>query len=261
MVRIANILSSKISGVPGRLDAASTELARFAAVHASMAYLTMASTRRTSIQLLGAGLCLAVLGGCSDGNTSYSGSSADVSGSLPQLAFTMRRATDGREVTAADYRGKIVLLYFGYTSCPDICPMTLSNLTTMLGKLGALADQARVLFVTIDPNRDSLDVLKQYTSSFAPQIIGLWGTPDQLAALAKRYRIAYSVKPIAGSGDYEVTHSTAVYLFDKNGNARRLFAGLEGPAPRDLDAMAQDVRNLLGASPARGWVARLMHLS
>lgn len=226
-----------------------------------MASLTTAPIRRTWILLLGAAMLLAVLGGCGDGSTSSSASSIDVSGSLPQLAFTMRRATDGREVTAADYRGKIILLYFGYTSCPDICPMTLSDLTTTLGKLGASSNQVRVLFVTIDPNRDSLDVLKQYTNSFAPQIIGLRGTADQLAAFAKRYRVAYSVKPIAGSGDYEVTHSTGVYLFDRDGNVRRLFAGLEGPAPRDLDRMVQDVGDLVGAPPQRGWVARLLHIS
>ncbi|WGR94928.1 SCO family protein [Bradyrhizobium sp. ISRA435] len=218
-------------------------------------------TRRTFFRLLGAGMCFAVLSGCSENNASNTGSSVDISGSLPQLAFTMRRAADGREVTAADYRGKVVLLYFGYTSCPDICPMTLFNLTTMLGKLGTLADQIRVLFVTIDPNRDSLDALKQYTSSFAPQIVGLRGTPDQLAALAKRYRVAYSVKPIAGTGDYEVTHGTGVYLFDREGNVKRLFAGLERPAPRDLKAMTQDVRNVLVAPSEREWFAHLLHIS
>jgi protein SCO1/2 len=103
--------------------------------------------------------------------------------------------------------------------------------------------------------------LKQYTSSFARQVDALRGTPDQLAALAKRYRVAYSVKPIAGSGGYEVTHSTSVYLFDQDGNVKRLFAGLEKPAPAGLDAMAQDLGSLLGMAPARGWVARLMHLS
>jgi protein SCO1/2 len=171
------------------------------------------------------------------------------------------QASDGREVTAADYGGKIVLLYFGYTSCPDVCPMTLFNLTTILRKLGTFSNQISVLFVTIDPNRDSLDVLKQYSSSFAPQIVGLRGTPDQLAALAKRYRVAYSVKPIARTGDYEVTHSTAVYLFDKEGNVRRLFVGLEKPAPRGLEKMTQDVRNLLGVPSERGWIARVLHVS
>jgi protein SCO1/2 len=225
-----------------------------------MAFQTV-PTRRTWTQLLVAGACLVVLSACSAGNIAYSGSSVDVSGSLPRLAFTMRRASDGREVTAADYRGRLVLLYFGYTSCPDVCPMTLSNLTTMLGRLGAPSHQIRVLLVTIDPNRDSLGVLKQYTSSFALQIDALRGTPDQLAALAKRYRVAYSVKPIAGSEGYEVTHSTGVYLFDKDGNVKRLFAGLERPAPAGLDAMVQDLRGFLGTPPARGWVARLMHLS
>jgi protein SCO1/2 len=103
--------------------------------------------------------------------------------------------------------------------------------------------------------------LKQYTSSFAPQVVGLRGTADHLAAVAKRYRIAYSVKPLAETGDYEVTHSTGVYLFDKDGNVRRLFAGLEKPAPPGLERMTQDVRNLLGAPSERGWIARLLHVS
>ncbi|MCK1478299.1 SCO family protein [Bradyrhizobium sp. 197] len=202
-----------------------------------------------------------MLSACDAGNPANLGSSVDVSGSLPPLAFTMRRASDGHEVTAADYRGKLVLLYFGYTSCPDVCPMTLSNLTTMLGRLGARSDQIRVLLVTIDPNRDNLGVLKQYTSSFALQVDALRGTADQLAALAKRYRVAYSVKPTPGSGGYEVTHSTGVYLFDKGGNVRRLFAGLESPAPAGLDAMVQDLRILLGTPPAPGWLSRFMHSS
>ena len=89
--------------------------------------------------------------------------SDDMTGALPKLAFTMTRASDGKTVTAADYKGKIVLLYFGYTFCPDVCPTTLLNITTMLKKMGKKADDVRVLFVTVDPNRDTLPVLKQYT--------------------------------------------------------------------------------------------------
>ena len=115
-----------------------------------------------------------------------------MSGTFPTLGFTMTRATDGKEVNAADYKGKVALLYFGYTFCPDVCPTTLLNLTMVLKKLGPLADDVRVLFVTVDPNRDTLDVLKQYTHAFAPQTVGLRGTADQLAELAKRYRVAES---------------------------------------------------------------------
>ena len=203
---------------------------------------------------------MVMLGGCDGREAWHSVQSIDVSGSLPRLAFNMRRASDGREVTASDYRGKIVLLYFGYTSCPDLCPTTLLNLSVLIGKLGDLADRARILFVTIDPDRDRLDVLRQYTGSFAPQIDGLRGTPDQIAALAKRYRVAYSVKPIAGTGDYEVTHGNGVYVFDADGEARLLFAGLESTTP-NFDAMAADLRHLAAPSRRRGLIARLLRLS
>ncbi|MGH9808267.1 MAG: SCO family protein, partial [Terriglobia bacterium] len=130
----------------------------------------------------------------------------DMTGVLPALKFTMTRATDGKIVTGADYKGKIVLLYFGYTNCPDVCPTTLLNVTEMLKQLGKQADDVRMLFVTVDPNRDTLAILKQYTGTFAAQIVGLRGTPDQLATLAKRYRVSYSVTPEENGKPYEVTH-------------------------------------------------------
>ncbi|MGH9518587.1 MAG: SCO family protein, partial [Terriglobales bacterium] len=105
----------------------------------------------------------------------------NVSGSAPPLQFSMTRASDGKLVTSADYRGQVVMLYFGYTFCPDVCPTTLANLSRILGQLGPDAQQVRVLFVTVDPNRDTLAVLKAYVKNFAPQVDGLRGTPDQLA--------------------------------------------------------------------------------
>lgn len=168
--------------------------------------------------------------------------STDVAGALPRLQFAMTRASDGKAVTAEDYRGRIVLLYFGYTSCPDVCPTTLLNASTMLKSLGADADKVRVLFVTVDPGRDTLKVLKDYTGSFAPQIVGLRGTPDQLAALAKRYRVAYSVKPAGDS--FDVTHGTAVYVFDRKGDIKLLFTRLETPGAR-LDPMTADLKQLV----------------
>ncbi len=107
----------------------------------------------------------------------------------------MTDAMTGQKVTAADFRGKVVLLYFGYTQCPDFCPTTLTNLTHVLDRLGARAKDVRVLFVTVDPNRDTLPVLKQYAAAFGPQVVGLRGTPDELANLARRYRVGYSVMP------------------------------------------------------------------
>ncbi len=152
--------------------------------------------------------------------------SDDMTGALPPLAFTMARASDGKIVTAADFKGKIVLLYFGYTFCPDVCPTTLLNITDMLKKLGKQADEVRVLFVTVDPNRDTLPVLKQYTEAFAPEVVGLRGTPNQLANLAKRYRVAYSATPAHDGKPYEVTHGAAVYVFNRAGAIKLLFTGL-----------------------------------
>lgn len=173
--------------------------------------------------------------------------STDLTGAMPNLAFTMTRATDGKAVTAADFEGKIVLLYFGYTFCPDVCPTTLLSLTTMLKQLGPKADDVRVLFVTVDPNRDTLTVLKQYTAAFAPQVVGLRGTPDELAALAKRYRLAYSVQPAHDGKAYEVTHSSAVYAFDRSGAVKLLLTGLAVPNAK-TDGTFADLRQLVSQS-------------
>jgi len=185
--------------------------------------------------------------------------STDVGGALPPLDFTMTRASDGKGVTAADFRGKVVILFFGYTSCPDICPTTLMNAATMLKSLGKRADDVRFLFVTVDPNRDTLAGLKQYTESFAPQIVGLRGTPDQLATLAKRYRVAYSVTPAGEGHDYEVSHSTAAYVFGREGNAKLLFTDLSAPNAK-LDGMTSDLRELIAGTGVAGWWQRMLNL-
>jgi protein SCO1/2 len=173
--------------------------------------------------------------------------STDMSG-----AFTMTRASNGKTVTAADFKGKIVLLYFGYTFCPDVCPTTLLNITDMLKKMGKQADDVRVLFVTVDPGRDTLPVLKQYTESFAPQVVGLRGTPDQLATLAKRYRVAYSVTPASAGKPYEVTHSAAVYVFNRAGAVKLLFSGLAAQNTK-LKPMTDDLRAMVAGEGSGSW--------
>ena len=183
--------------------------------------------------------------------------SDDMTGALPPLAFTMTRASDGKTVTAADFKGKIVLLYFGYTFCPDVCPTTLLNVTDMLKKLGKRADDVRVLFVTVDPNRDSLAVLKQYTGAFAPQVVGLRGTPNQLAGLAKRYRVAYSVTPARDGKPYEVTHGAAVYVFNRAGNIKLLFTGLSQPNSK-LGPIAEDLRAMVAGAGSGSWWRRIL---
>lgn len=182
-----------------------------------------------------------LLAGCSKAAPWHS---LDVSGSAPPLQFRMTRASDGKLVTEADYRGQVVMLYFGYTFCPDVCPTTLANLSQILGQLGPDAKQVRVLFVTVDPNRDTQAVLKAYVANFAPQIDGLRGTPDQLASLARRYRLVYSVTPETKDHPYEVTHAAGIYVFDGSGAARLLVPSLDSATP-DIAGTALDLKRLI----------------
>jgi protein SCO1/2 len=191
------------------------------------------------------------------GGAAKAWNSDDMTGTLPALQFTMTRASDGKTVTAADYKGKIVLLYFGYTFCPDVCPTTLLNLTTMLKSMGKTADDVRVLFVTVDPNRDTLAVLKQYAEAFAPQVVGLRGTPDQLATLAKRYRVSYSVTPAHDGKPYEVTHGAAVYVFNRAGDIKLLFTGLSTQTTK-LQPLTADLKAMVAGAGSNSWWRRLL---
>ncbi|MES2254720.1 MAG: SCO family protein [Pseudomonadota bacterium] len=159
----------------------------------------------------------------------------DISGAMPRLNLHMTRASDGAAVNGESYRGKVVVLYFGYTNCPDVCPATLANLAAMLGKLDS--KNVQVLFVTVDPGRDTAKQLGDYAKAFSPQIEGLRGTDNQLADLARRYRVAYSVDP---KEPYTVMHSNAVFFFDLTGRIR-----LVTTDTTDTTAMADDVRRLL----------------
>ncbi len=166
----------------------------------------------------------------------------DITGAMPPLEFRMTRAHDRATVSADGYKGKVVILYFGYTHCPDICPTTLANLADVLEKLGPLREGVRVLFVTVDPGRDTLPILDDYTKAFAPEIDGLRGSDDGLAVLARRYRVAFGVTPAGGGKPYTVMHSDAVFFFDKSGRARLVMT-----STADTAAIARDVRRLLAS--------------
>jgi protein SCO1/2 len=160
----------------------------------------------------------------------------DVTGASPDLAFTMTRASDGRVVDANAYRGKVVIVYFGYTNCPDVCPATLANLTEAIQKLGPHAAAVQVLFVTVDPDRDTLPKLKEYTAAFDPHIDALRGDDNALMRFARRYRVAYSVET---SPTYDVMHSESVFFFDTTGRARLVALKTD-----DTTAMAKDIASL-----------------
>jgi len=209
--------------------------------------------RRQLAMLIVGGVSFTLLAGCDK----QKWTSIDVSGSLPRLAFTMTRVEDGKEVTEANYRSEIVLLYFGYTNCPDVCPTTLSNIGDILKSLGPEAEHVRMLFVTVDPNRDTAQALATYVSNFSNRIDGLRGTRDQLAELARRYRVAYSVTPASNGQPYEVTHSPAVYVFDGSGAARLIIASLASTTPH-IPGTTADLKRLVEETHPRGLLARLL---
>jgi protein SCO1/2 len=180
---------------------------------------------------------LLLLAACGDGETWHA---TNITGAMPPLEFRMTRARDGAAVGADAYLGKIVILYFGYTHCPDICPTTLANLSDVIERLGPLRNQVRVLFVTVDPNRDTPAILDDYTKAFAPEIDGLRGSDDALAALARRYRVAFGVTQAEDGKPYAVMHSDAVFFFDGTGRAR-----LVTTSTADTGAIAEDLRHLL----------------
>ena len=122
----------------------------------------------------------------------------------------------GGELSNDDLKGKPFIVFFGYTHCPDICPTTVSDVTTWLDALGSEGKQIKALFVSIDPERDSPASLKDYLSSFPDQIVGLTGTPDQIAEVAKEYRVYYAKHPLK-DGDYSMDHSAVIYLMDRDG--------------------------------------------
>ncbi len=146
----------------------------------------------------------------------------DVDNMYPKLDFHMSDARTGKDVSASDYTGKVVALFFGYTFCPEICPTTLLTLTSVMEKRKSLQDDIAVLFVSVDPNRDTPDALKQYLESFAPNITALIGTSNELASLARRYRVAYTINPGVGGNDYTVDHTATVFIFDQSGRLRLL---------------------------------------
>lgn len=163
----------------------------------------------------------------------------DITGHLPDLRFQLINGS-GSAVTADDYRGKIAILYFGYTHCPDVCPLTMTHLHLVMQKLGPLAEDVRILFVSVDPARDSPKLLQRYAAAFDEHALGLTGSERQIESLAQRYRVAFNRGKVEGNGAYEVNHSTAVYIFDSKGEARLLATPADGE-----DAIAHDLRLLI----------------
>jgi protein SCO1/2 len=146
----------------------------------------------------------------------------------------------GKPRTLADYKGKVVVVFFGYTQCPDVCPTTMAEMAGVMQKLGAQADQVQVLFITLDPERDTPQLLASDVPAFDKRFVGLYGTPEQTAKTAKEFKVFYSKVPGKEPGSYTIDHTAGSYVFDKDGRLR-LFIRHGGGA----DAIVHDVRQLL----------------
>lgn len=146
---------------------------------------------------------------------------------------------NGQRRTLADFKGRVVTLFFGFTHCPDVCPTTLGEMALVMKELGRDADRLQVLFVTVDPERDTAEVLKRYVPAFHPGFLGMTGSADDIARTAKEFKIFYQKQKLPGGG-YTMDHSAGTYVLDAEGRLR-LFAQYGIGAP----AILNDIRQLL----------------
>jgi protein SCO1/2 len=182
-------------------------------------------------------LCLTLLfAGCSQ---PPSFKSTDISGSDwgKDIALTDHQ---GQPRRLADFKGKAVVVFFGYTQCPDVCPTTLSSMREVLSRLGDDAGRVQVLFVTLDPARDTAPLLAEYVTAFHPSFIGLYGDEAAIAAVARDFKVFYARQPGTTADSYSIDHSTGSYAFDPQGRLRLLIRYGEAP-----DNVASDLKLLL----------------
>ncbi len=160
------------------------------------------------------------LTGCFGNDEQWHGK--DISGLMPELGFELV-GSGGQTVTPKDSAGNIRLLYFGFTSCPDVCPTTLTDLRKAVNQLPPdYRDDITTLFVSVDPERDTPERLASYASFFGDHVVGLTAAEPELRDLTKRYRTTFGYDEPDADGNYNVSHSSAVYVFDRSGNARLL---------------------------------------
>jgi len=148
---------------------------------------------------------------------------------------------DGKVRTLADFKGKVVVMFFGYTQCPDVCPTTLTEMQQVMTILGSKSDKVQVLFVTVDPQRDTAAILKQYVPAFDPRFLGLRPEDDAaLEKIAKDFKIYYKKVPGTSPGSYTIDHTAGSYAFDPEGRLRLYIKHAQGP-----ETLAHDLKELL----------------
>jgi protein SCO1/2 len=201
-------------------------------------------TRR--LTLLAAATLLAGLAGCDRGASpgappALQFKGVDITGAEYGRKLDLPDA-DGKPRTLADFKGKVTVVFFGYTQCPDVCPTTMVELAQVKKALGADGDRIQGIFVTVDPERDKPEVLKAYMSSFDPSFVALRGTPEQIQATAKEFKVFYGKVPGKTEGSYTMDHTAGSYVFDAQGRLR-LFVRYGSGA----EALTADLKTLLAA--------------
>lgn len=192
--------------------------------------------RRSALRYLTITLTAGLLAACGRRPAAFNGT--DISNSTLSMKVALTDHT-GRRRSLADFRGKVVALFLGYTHCPDVCPATMGELKLAMQKLGQDAGQVQVLFVTVDPERDTQQALARFVSAFDPRFIGLRGTEDETQALAGQMKVFFQRENQAGK-DYTMMHYDGVFLFDRQGHIRVLERSGTG-----AEALAADMRLLM----------------
>jgi len=204
--------------------------------------------RRAALLLgLSLGLSLGLLAGCDrvPGLSSKEPFKAvDITGAEYARELSLPDA-DGKARTLADFKGRVTLVFFGYTQCPDVCPSTLAELAAVKRDLGKDGERLQGVFVSVDPQRDTPEVLKAYVGNFDPGFVALTGTPEQIDKAAKNFKVFYAKVPGRTEGSYTVDHTAGTYVFDTQGNVR-LFVRYGSGA----EALRHDLKRLLEEDPA-----------
>jgi protein SCO1/2 len=166
-------------------------------------------------------------------------SSADITGDNWGKEFQLTDHT-GKSRTLTDFKGKAVVLFFGYTNCPDVCPTTMVKLASVMEKLGKDSERVQVLMVTLDPKRDTKEVLSKYVPSFHPSFLGMTGDEQQIDATAKEFKVIRALQKPNENGFYTVDHSGQTYAFDPQGRLRLYFKDAQ-----PTEDIIQDLKTLL----------------
>lgn len=199
----------------------------------------MQQVRRKIFKLLMGSLALTAslaLSGCNDPQLQFTGT--DITGTKLGQGWTLT-GMDGKTYTSEMLKGKVSIVFFGYTQCPDVCPTSMAEMTEVMKLLGDKASQVQVVMISVDPERDTQDVMKAYVTGFDPRFIGLTGTVDQVKKAAGSFKAYFAKSPKGQSGDYSMDHSAMFYLIDAKGESRVLLNNQVGATAikKDIDLL------------------------